>query len=314
MRFLLLAVFVAAGLTSGCATATRGTTEDVTFISDPAGAKMETTTGLQCITPCTLNVPRSDTFTATFKLEDEVREVFVDTEVPDDVAATTAANVLLTPIVAIPVAIAVDAASGANLNHTPNPVIVKFSGAANPEQAGTVAATVPGEAALTPSDANTPDGTGTAIAAIGPAVADPAAPKPVEVSLGVAFPEQTYNDCAVIPNGPGTAFPLDDLETWRPVTLTQDIGFRMEARIRTSAGRPILDLWPNAEDGDKDRIVSIPLASLDPGAAGRVFTQERIGVSPYQFCGDVIFHAQLLGASPAADPVPDGGTQRGLNR
>lgn len=128
MRPLLLVCLFAALMTSACATAVRGTTEKIVFVSDPAGARMTASVGQSCITPCTLEIERSETFTASFELDGhETLEVFVDTEVADEVAATTAANILLTPIVAIPVALVVDAASGANLNHTPNPVAVKLT-------------------------------------------------------------------------------------------------------------------------------------------------------------------------------------------
>ena len=123
--FLVVCLTVMA-FTSGCATAVRGTTEEINFGSDPSGAKMTTSTGKTCITPCKLVIERKETFTAKFELGDETKEVFVDTEVDDAAAATTAANILFTPIIAIPAAIIVDAASGANLSHTPNPVLVKF--------------------------------------------------------------------------------------------------------------------------------------------------------------------------------------------
>ena len=143
MRLLSLFLLAVAALSSGCATATRGTAEPVTFVSVPPGATMETSTGLMCITPCTLQIPRSDTFTAIFTLNDEVKSVFVDTEISDDTAGTTAANLLMTPIIAIPGAIIVDAASGANLDHTPNPVRVVFEQAADldvPKRTGPSAA------------------------------------------------------------------------------------------------------------------------------------------------------------------------------
>ena len=124
-RILVLACLALS--TTACATAVRGTTEPITFVSDPNGAKMTTTTGLACITPCTIEVPRKDTFTAKFELEGyETQSVFVDTVVADSAGATTAANVLLAPLLVAPVAVVVDVASGANLNHTPNPVTVKL--------------------------------------------------------------------------------------------------------------------------------------------------------------------------------------------
>lgn len=133
-RVFSVAMLLLAFVTAGCATATRGTTEQVVFLSDPSGAEMTTTNGLKCVTPCTLEIERSETFTATFELAGEKKSVFVDTEVPDEIAATTVANVLATPIILIPVAVAVDAASGANLDHTPNPVQVQFSVAARPPE------------------------------------------------------------------------------------------------------------------------------------------------------------------------------------
>lgn len=156
MIFGRLCLLAGALTVSACATATRGTTEPVNFTSDPSGAKMTTSFGPTCVTPCTIEIERSQTFTAKFELGDQVQEIFVDTEVPDAVAGTTAANVLLTPIILIPVAIAVDAASGANLNHTPNPVFAKFDPVAKENEApeDPEAPTIEGEvvAAAQPSD------------------------------------------------------------------------------------------------------------------------------------------------------------------
>lgn len=128
MRFLLIAMGCLMALAvSGCATFSRGTVGTVTFVSEPSQLKVTTSNGLFCVTPCTLDVDKSQTFTARFEGPGgAVKEVFVDTRVSDAVWGTTAANVLFSPIVTIPAAIAVDAASGANLTHTPNPVKVVF--------------------------------------------------------------------------------------------------------------------------------------------------------------------------------------------
>jgi hypothetical protein len=65
MRFLILAI--AALPLRACATVIRGTTEQVAFQSDPAGAEVTTSTGLSCpATPCFIEVPRKDAFIATF--------------------------------------------------------------------------------------------------------------------------------------------------------------------------------------------------------------------------------------------------------
>ena len=108
---------------SGCATIVRGTTEDVQFNSNPSGAVVTTDLGPSCTTPCALKFDRDATFTAAVKLDGQEREVFVDTEVADGGAAAAAGNVLAGGVIGI----GIDAASGATLNHVPNPVEVDFT-------------------------------------------------------------------------------------------------------------------------------------------------------------------------------------------
>lgn len=121
---LTFSVLLAAAVTlSACATVTRGSTEDVRFTSNPSGAKVTTTLGAGCQTPCALKFSRRDTFTATFELEGETREVFVGTEVAGGGVAATAGNVLLGGVIGV----GVDVATGAGLDHTPNPVHADFT-------------------------------------------------------------------------------------------------------------------------------------------------------------------------------------------
>jgi hypothetical protein len=106
---------------SGCATITRGTTNNVQFLSEPAGAEVSTTVGLSCVTPCTLAVPRKDAFSATFRLDGhETQQVFVNTVVEGGGAAGVVGNVIFGGIVGV----AVDVSSGAANDHKPNPVSV----------------------------------------------------------------------------------------------------------------------------------------------------------------------------------------------
>lgn len=56
-----------AALVSGCATITRGTRQDYVMQSTPPGAVV-TTTGVECVTPCTLKLKRKHGFIATFTL------------------------------------------------------------------------------------------------------------------------------------------------------------------------------------------------------------------------------------------------------
>ncbi|WP_299843698.1 translation initiation factor 2 [uncultured Roseovarius sp.] len=108
---------------SGCATVTRGKNEDVMFTSMPAGAHVTTTNGYNCTTPCALKMKRKDKFVATFERDGKTRQVHVKTIVADGGGAALVGNVLAGGVIGI----GVDAASGASLNHTPNPVHVDFT-------------------------------------------------------------------------------------------------------------------------------------------------------------------------------------------
>lgn len=128
-HFLTLALLGSAILVSGCATVTRGSSEDVQFNSTPSGATVTTSLGNSCVTPCTIEIGRRDTFTATFKLGDETREVFVDTQVAGEgVAVAGVGNALLGGVIGV----GVDVATGAGLDHVPNPVVVDFTPPAAP--------------------------------------------------------------------------------------------------------------------------------------------------------------------------------------
>lgn len=120
---LLLAAAIAVPC-CGCASVTRGTTENISISSTPAGATAEVS-GLEnptaCVTPCALIVKRSADITVTFSKEGyEPQVVALTKEIPGTGAAGFAGNVLLGGLVGM----GVDAATGAALDHKPNPVIV----------------------------------------------------------------------------------------------------------------------------------------------------------------------------------------------
>ena len=54
---------------SGCATITRGSKDLFGIESEPTGATVELSNGLNCVTPCAMELPRKHAFTATFSLE-----------------------------------------------------------------------------------------------------------------------------------------------------------------------------------------------------------------------------------------------------
>ena len=106
---------------SGCATVTRGTDDQIQINSDPQGATVQTSLSQQCLTPCTLKVGRKDEFSVTIaKPGYAPQTVFVGTKLANAGAAGFAGNVLVGGIVGM----GVDAATGATLEHFPNPVTV----------------------------------------------------------------------------------------------------------------------------------------------------------------------------------------------
>lgn len=127
MRYLAL---VAAGLAlGGCATVTRGTTNQIQIVSEPSGANVLTSLNQTCVTPCTLTVSRKDEFSITFsKPGYESQVIAVRTQLAGSGAAGLAGNVILGGVVGM----GVDVATGSTLEHVPNPVSAALRPAAGP--------------------------------------------------------------------------------------------------------------------------------------------------------------------------------------
>ena len=61
MRFVLIVLVVLAPMgLGGCASVTRGWSEQMQINSQPEGAEVRTSLNQQCVTPCTLTVQRKD--------------------------------------------------------------------------------------------------------------------------------------------------------------------------------------------------------------------------------------------------------------
>lgn len=111
----------------GCATLSRGTTDEVAVISEPPGAAVTTTLGVGCAaTPCTLEVARDATFTVTVAKPGYAgQSVTVETRLSSTGAALATENVATAGL-----GLAVDAATGGALEHVPNPVSVTLASVA----------------------------------------------------------------------------------------------------------------------------------------------------------------------------------------
>ena len=108
----------------GCASVTRGTTENISIATTPAGATAEIS-GLDiptaCVTPCVVQAKRNADITVAISKEGyEPQVIPLTKEIPGTGAAGFAGNILLGGLVGM----GVDAATGAALDHKPNPVIV----------------------------------------------------------------------------------------------------------------------------------------------------------------------------------------------
>ena len=121
VRFSFSAALCAGIVLSGCATVTRGTTNQIQIVSEPSGATARTSLGHQCSTPCTLQVGRKEEFSVTYSLPGYAEQtVLVKTQLAGAGAAGFAGNVIAGGIVGM----GVDAATGSTLEHVPNPVSV----------------------------------------------------------------------------------------------------------------------------------------------------------------------------------------------
>jgi hypothetical protein len=111
-------------MVGGCASVTRGTTENISIASTPSGAQA-TISGLDvptaCITPCAIVAKRNADIAVTFEKEGyQPQVVQLTKEIPATGAAGFAGNILAGGLVGM----GVDAVTGAATDHKPNPVTV----------------------------------------------------------------------------------------------------------------------------------------------------------------------------------------------
>jgi len=121
----LCIVAIAAVTLSGCATVTRGTTEEVRVEVDPPNALITTSIGHTCKgIPCKIEVSRKTEFTVTASLPGYKDEsAFVGTSMSGGGAAGIAGNIIVGGVIGV----GIDAVSGATLSHYPNPVLLALT-------------------------------------------------------------------------------------------------------------------------------------------------------------------------------------------
>lgn len=178
---------LSACLLMGCATVTRGKHETFVVESTPANARVELSTGEKCdATPCSFRVKRKGALDVTVSKDGyKTTKYNVPTQVAGGGAAGVAGNVLVGGIIGL----GVDAATGAALEHKPNPLqatldaepVVVAETTAAPSAPAIPGASLSGAApaTLTPIAATAPEGATTAA---------PAATTPASVSTPTPAP------------------------------------------------------------------------------------------------------------------------------
>ncbi len=131
----VVSIVALAAMLGGCASVTRGTTENITIASTPSGAEA-VISGLQvpttCTTPCAVVAKRNADISITFQKEGyEPQTVPLTKGIPAAGAAGFAGNILAGGLIGM----GVDAATGAATDHKPNPVIVTLQPSAPPPRA-----------------------------------------------------------------------------------------------------------------------------------------------------------------------------------
>lgn len=131
MRKVAVAAVGLAGGLAGCATLDRGTSDKLYVLSDPPGAKATMASGATCTTPCDLDVGRRDEFTVTIeKAGYEPRTVEVKTRLN-----AFGVGDFMEDVATGGVGMVVDTATGATLEHVPDPVSVTLKPVAPPAAA-----------------------------------------------------------------------------------------------------------------------------------------------------------------------------------
>jgi len=110
---------------AGCNTVTRGTEETVTITARPASARIWTSLGQECPqSPCTVRVDRKTEFTAHAAARGyQPGSLVVSSKLTSQAAPGVVGNAILPGGT---VGLVVDAATGAMLDHTPNPAHIEL--------------------------------------------------------------------------------------------------------------------------------------------------------------------------------------------
>jgi hypothetical protein len=114
--FLIIATVIIMSL-SGCTAITRGSSQKWTVRTEPTGANVHLSTGQKCITPCTLKLKRTESFSVTI---DKQGYKAVNTQIISDLNIKAAQRSQMSGLIAY----GIDGLAGSNYDLTPSPLIV----------------------------------------------------------------------------------------------------------------------------------------------------------------------------------------------
>lgn len=150
-------------LASGCASIIRGTSQDFSVQSTPPGAQATLSTGETCVTPCTLRRTRKEPFSVTVALDGYQPSTHAISNPWSRNGTTT--GIVGNAILGGGIGIGIDAATGANRDLTPNPLIVTLEAIPAPPALVAEAST---EAVAPSAEAAAPESASAEISALGP--------------------------------------------------------------------------------------------------------------------------------------------------
>jgi hypothetical protein len=123
-RTVLSRSFISVALClGGCATLDHGTIDDVAVVTDPPGARVVSSSGTICISPCAVSGPRLDTFSVTITKPGYVTQT-ASSEAKPDADAIKAASALKPTADAL--GRVVDVQDGSYYRHEPKAIVVKL--------------------------------------------------------------------------------------------------------------------------------------------------------------------------------------------
>jgi hypothetical protein len=147
---VLAGVALAAGALAlgGCATLTRGTHGPFRIVSTPAGAHVQLSSGETCVTPCTLDLPRANSFEARLTLAGYVTQTLSVTSRGSTVGVI---GLLGNGVIGGMAGAGSDMDSGALRSLSPNPLVVRFDPVPSPSTPISIPPTMPAPASATSS-------------------------------------------------------------------------------------------------------------------------------------------------------------------